>query len=67
MTRSRTPAIVTGPTSGIGLGIARADVVVIGFGDADAIATERAALHAFGAGRVVYGGRTYRSPTRSSR
>ena len=52
--------VVTGSTSGIGLGIARgfatagANVVVNGFGDAAEIAREVAALEQLGAGAVAY-------------
>ncbi len=54
--------IVTGSTSGIGLGIARgfaeanANVVLNGFGDKDAIGQELAALDSLGAGQVTYDG-----------
>ena len=60
--------IVTGSTSGIGLGIARgfaeagANVVVNGFGDADAIEKERTALDALGEGKVVYDGADMSKP-----
>ncbi len=53
-------AVVTGSTSGIGLGIARAfaaanaNVVVNGFGDAADIAREVADLESLGSGSVVY-------------
>lgn len=53
-------AIVTGSTSGIGLGIARglaaanANVVVNGFGKADEIGREVEALGALGTGEVLY-------------
>lgn len=53
-------ALVTGSTSGIGLGIARgfaaanANVVVNGFGDPDEIAREVAALDTLGTGDVLY-------------
>ena len=46
-------ALVTGSTSGIGLGIAKAfaaegaNIIINGFGEADAIEAERAALAAF--------------------
>ncbi len=55
-------AIVTGSTSGIGLGIARgfaeagADVVLNGFGDPAEIEAMRAELGGLGAGEVVYDG-----------
>lgn len=55
-------AIVTGSTSGIGLGIARAlasagaDVVLNGLGDPDAIEATRAELAAGSAGRISYNG-----------
>jgi 3-hydroxybutyrate dehydrogenase len=50
MSLAKRHAVVTGSTSGIGLGIARAlakegaDVMINGFGDANAIETERASL-----------------------
>lgn len=53
-------ALVTGSTSGIGLGIARgfsaanANVVVNGFGDPDAIARDMAELDTLGTGDVLY-------------
>ena len=53
-------AIVTGSTSGIGLGIARglaaanANVVLNGFGDANEIEAERVELESCGSGRIVY-------------
>jgi 3-hydroxybutyrate dehydrogenase len=59
MLKSKT-AIVTGSTSGIGLGIARAlaregaNVVINGFGDKDAIEKERAGLEAEFAVRAIY-------------
>ena len=52
--------VVTGSTSGIGLGIARAfeaanaNVVVNGFGDAAEIAREVADLDGLGTGHVIY-------------
>ena len=52
--------IVTGSTSGIGLGLARgfaaanANVVMNGFGDADAIETDRVELARLGAGEAIY-------------
>ena len=53
-------ALVTGSTSGIGLGYAKAlagagaNVVINGFGDADAIEAERLALEAASGGRALY-------------
>ena len=53
-------AIVTGSTSGIGLAVARAlagagaDVMLNGFGDADAIEEARAGVAALGSGEVLY-------------
>src|SRR3546814_1379615 len=55
-------ALVTGSTSGIGLGIAKAlaghgaAVIINGFGDADAIEAERAALAALNDGKAAYDG-----------
>lgn len=60
--------VVTGSTSGIGLGIARgfaeadANVVLNGFGDAAEIERERAALDGISAGRVVYDGADMSKP-----
>lgn len=60
--------IVTGSTSGIGLGLARgfaeadANVVINGFGDSEAIEQERALLDTLGAGRVVYDGADMSKP-----
>ncbi len=53
-------ALVTGSTSGIGLGYAKAlagagaNVVINGFGDADVIEAERLALEAASGGRALY-------------
>lgn len=64
-------AVVTGSTSGIGLGIARAfaeagaDLVINGLGDADAIDATRDALAALG-GRVVYDGANLIDPAGAS-
>lgn len=61
-------AIVTGSTSGIGLGIAKgfaaagANVVINGFGDADAIEKERVMLDGLGAGEIVYNGADMSKP-----
>ena len=55
-------ALVTGSTSGIGLGIAKAfaaagaNIIVNGFGEADAIETERAALEVLSGGKAAYDG-----------
>ena len=55
-------AVVTGSTSGIGLGLARglagagANVVLNGFGDAEEVERTRAELDAVSAGTVVYDG-----------
>jgi len=55
-------AIVTGSTSGIGLGVARAlagdgvDLMINGFGDADAIEAERASIEKSHGVRCVYSG-----------
>ena len=61
-------AIVTGSTSGIGLGLARgfaeagANVVLNGFGDAAEIEANRAELDALGAGEVIYNGADMTKP-----
>ena len=61
-------AIVTGSTSGIGLGLARgfaaagASVVLNGFGRADEIEATRAELDGLGAGSVVYDGADMTKP-----
>lgn len=53
-------ALVTGSTSGIGLGIAKAlaaegaNLVINGFGDAAAIEAERAALEQISGGKAIY-------------
>src|SRR3546814_1712855 len=53
-------ALVTGSTSGIGLGIAKAlaahgaDIIINGFGDAEAIEAERAALAVLNGGKAAY-------------
>ena len=68
MTLTSKTAIVTGSTSGIGLGIARgfaeagANVVLNGFGDAAEIEANRAELDALGAGTVVYNGADMTKP-----
>ena len=55
-------ALVTGSTSGIGLGIAKAlagegaNIVINGFGDADAIETERKGLEDISGGKAMYDG-----------
>ena len=61
-------AVVTGSTSGIGLGIANvlaskgANLVINGFGDAAAIETERAKLEATYGVKVVYSGADISKP-----
>ena len=61
-------ALVTGSTSGIGLGIAKAyaaagaNIIINGFGDADAIETERAALAAQSGGKAAYDGADLTKP-----
>lgn len=68
MTLKDKTAIVTGSTSGIGLGIAHgfaaagANVVINGFGDADDIEKERVQLDTLGAGAVVYDGADMSQP-----
>ena len=65
MTRT---AIITGSTSGIGLGIAEAfaaqgfNIMLNGFGDADEIEATRAALDAKSAGTVAYHGADMTKP-----
>ncbi|MGB3320619.1 MAG: 3-hydroxybutyrate dehydrogenase [Sphingopyxis granuli] len=55
-------ALVTGSTSGIGLGIAKAlaaagaDIIINGFGDEGAIEAERAALATLNGGKAAYDG-----------
>ena len=55
-------ALVTGSTSGIGLGIAKAlasegaNVIINGFGDAAAIKAERVALEGLSGGKALYDG-----------
>ena len=66
-------AIVTGSTSGIGLGLARgfaengANVVLNGFGDAKEIEKTRAELAALGGGTVVYDGADMSKPEEITR
>jgi len=61
-------AVITGSTSGIGLGLARgfaqagANVVLNGFGDADEIEATRAELDAAAAGSVTYDGADMTKP-----
>ena len=68
MTLQNKTAIVTGSTSGIGLGLAEgfakagANVVINGFGDADEIEANRARLDGMGAGQVVYDGADMSDP-----
>ena len=68
MTLKDKTAIVTGSTSGIGLGLAEgfaaagANVVINGFGDPAEIEAERARLDGLGAGTVVYDGADMSDP-----
>ena len=61
-------ALVTGSTSGIGLGYAKAlaaegaNLVINGFGDADAIEQERLALEAISGARAIYSGHDLTRP-----
>lgn len=61
-------ALVTGSTSGIGLGIAKifaaegANIIINGFGDADAIETERNGLEAISGGTAAYDGADLTKP-----
>lgn len=61
-------ALVTGSTSGIGLGIAKAlaadgaNIIVNGFGEAAAIEAERAALEVLNGGKAIYDGADLTKP-----
>ena len=61
-------ALVTGSTSGIGLGIAKAfaaegaNIIINGFGEAAAIEAERAALAVLNGGKAVYDGADLTKP-----
>ena len=61
-------ALITGSTSGIGLGIAKAfaadgaTIIINGFGDAGAIETERKGLEAISGGRAAYDGADLTKP-----
>lgn len=61
-------ALVTGSTSGIGLGIAKAfaaagaDIIINGFGEAAAIEAERAALEVLNGGKAAYDGADLTKP-----
>ncbi|HTH27430.1 MAG TPA: 3-hydroxybutyrate dehydrogenase [Sphingobium sp.] len=61
-------ALVTGSTSGIGLGYAKAlaaegaNLVINGFGDADAIEQERRALEAISGAKAIYSGHDLTRP-----
>ncbi|HEX7819385.1 MAG TPA: 3-hydroxybutyrate dehydrogenase [Sphingobium sp.] len=62
MTLAGKTALITGSTSGIGLAYAKAlategvNIVINGFGDADAIETERKALEATSGAKALYSG-----------
>jgi NAD(P)-dependent dehydrogenase (short-subunit alcohol dehydrogenase family) len=62
MTLQGKTALITGSTSGIGLAYAKAlaaegaNIVINGFGDKDAIESERAALEAASGGKAIYSG-----------
>src|SRR5271169_1520229 len=62
MSLAKRHALVTGSTSGIGLAIARAyakegaDIVINGFGDKDAIETERSGIEKDFGVRAIYSG-----------
>jgi len=61
-------ALVTGSTSGIGLGIAKAfaaegaNIIINGFGDAAAVEAERAALAVLNGGKAAYDGADLTKP-----
>lgn len=61
-------ALVTGSTSGIGLGIAKvfaaegANIIINGFGEADAIETERKGLESVSGGKAAYDGADLTKP-----
>lgn len=61
-------ALVTGSTSGIGLGIAKAlaahgaNIIINGFGDADAIEAERKALEGLNGAKAAYDGADLTKP-----
>ncbi|AMU95816.1 3-hydroxybutyrate dehydrogenase [Sphingopyxis terrae subsp. terrae NBRC 15098] len=61
-------ALVTGSTSGIGLGIAKAlaaegaNIIINGFGEAAAIEAERAALQVLNSGKAAYDGADLTKP-----
>ena len=61
-------ALITGSTSGIGLGIAKAlaaagaTIIINGFGEPDAIEAERAALAVLNGGKAIYDGADLTKP-----
>ena len=61
-------ALITGSTSGIGLGIAKAlaaagaNIIINGFGEPDAIEAERAALAVLNGGKAIYDGADLTKP-----
>ncbi len=68
MTLAGKTALITGSTSGIGLAYAKAlagegvNIVINGFGDADAIEAERKALEATSGARALYSGHDLTKP-----